>query len=78
MRTSKEIRQYLKQQHWYKDFVHYTKRENQLYGNYEKVCLRGYFGPETIAYAFLWRRTKEGIRVWRHRDYKFRNWYDKK
>lgn len=75
MRTAKEIRQYLKCQPWYKDFVYNNKKYG--FGNkaYKKYTLRGYRHAGTISRAFSWCSTKEGLTVWVNRDVAFRAWY---
>lgn len=74
MRTSKEIRWYLKQQHWYKEYV----RETSKFPDYIRMrAVRGYFGIDTISEAFFWSDTPQGQNTWFHRDVLFVNWYNR-
>lgn len=76
MRTAKEIRAYLKQQHWYKDFVRNTKKRGDT-SLILKPCIRGYNGRYTITRAFTWYLTSQGHDVWEYRSRLFSQWYDK-
>lgn len=81
MRTAKEIRNYLKQQKWYNDFVYYTKknlRKQPKYSKYIRNALKGYHKDLTIHNAFCWSDTKEGYYVWKFRHLKFNDWYGRK
>lgn len=70
MRTAKEIRKYLKQQHWYKEYVRNLKFKH-LY----ILFIRGYQGSCTISSAFVWIDTPEGHTVWSRRNLLFLRWY---
>lgn len=78
MRTAKEIRNYLKQQKWYKDFVRNTRLRYRYHNkNTVKYVLRGYCKIDTIKCAFYWDRTPQYYKYWKAMDGKFRNWYNK-
>lgn len=75
MRTAKEIRRYLKQQHWYKEYVRnvkprWSKRNIARY-------IKGYEGYCTIGGAFFWKKTIQGHRTWMRREELFTNWYNR-
>lgn len=75
MRTAKEIRRYLKQQHWYKEYVSNLK---PIWTRRNMIChIRGYKGDCTISAAFLWDATLQGCDTWRRRDKLFTNWYNR-
>lgn len=74
MRIAKEIRRYLKQQHWYKEYV----REVSKFPDYIRIrALRGYFGIYTIGSTFFWDDTPQNVHTWSHRDYLFIRWYNR-
>lgn len=75
MRTAKEIRQYLRQQKWYKDYVYNVKKN--IRDPYRSEALRGYMKIQTISAPFLWDETPQGDYYWRRIDDKFMKWYDK-
>ena len=75
MRTAKEIRNYLKQQKWYKDFVRNTKEEFSK--DMVKYITRGYNRGHTIGSGFTWYLTPQGRGYWKAIDNKFREWYNK-
>lgn len=72
MRTAKEIRAYLKQQHWYKEYV----RKARSYPNTFNRSIRGYFGESTLYAAFFWGCGRE-ISIWCHRKDLFVDWYNR-
>lgn len=75
MRTAKEIRQYLKQQRWYNDFVHNTRVRYK--DRRSKYIIRGYCKKDTIGCAFLWDHTPQDHEYWEAIYYRFKKWYDK-
>lgn len=77
MRTAKEIRQYLKMQKWYKDYVRNVKNERSLQKKDKKAILRGYNKYATISGAFFWNNTYQGLVFWAKVDEKFLKWYSK-
>lgn len=77
MRTAKEIRKYLKQQKWYKDFVRNTRFRFKYSKSKAKYVIRGYCKKDTIACAFLWDRIPQDHEYWEAIDNRFRNWYNK-
>ena len=81
MRTAKEIRKYLKQQKWYKDFIYNAKKHaeiwNIIYPHDEKNFIRGYKKEMTISSAFIWVEDWQGSTKWSSRDKNFVNWYNK-
>lgn len=75
MRTAKEIRRYLKQQHWYKEYVrNIANEENKTYC---RKFIRGYEGGVSIIGAFRWLRAPQRVEVWVVRNYLFMNWYNR-
>lgn len=78
VRTAKEIRQYLRQQRWYKDFLYNTRKSYGKDKKKAKKCLRGYRGSETLLCAFQWYKTPQGQKKWSERALIFRQWYYKK
>ena len=77
MRTAKEIRQYLIQQRWYKDYVRNVKKNLYLTKKDKKEFLKGYQGDCTILYAFCWIETLQGSVYWSNVWDKFMKWYSK-
>lgn len=75
MRTAKEIRRYLKQQHWYKEYVRNAKSIRLK--SYYLFHVRGYKGKSTISNAFFWDSSPQGHNIWNHRDVLFVNWYNR-
>ena len=74
MRTAREIRKYLKQQHWYKEYV----RDVAKVPDYLRIrAVRGYLGINTTNSAFFWCDAPQDIRAWSHRDDLFVNWYNR-
>lgn len=73
MRTAKEIRRYLKQQHWYKEYVrNIANEENKTYC---RKFIRGYEGRVSIICAFRWLMNPQRVEVWV--NYLFMNWYNR-
>lgn len=81
MRTAKEIRKYLKQQKWYKDYIYNAKRDAKIWGRIyprdEKNFIRGYKKEGTICGAFFWMDAFIGSSKWSLRDKNFVKWYNK-
>lgn len=81
MRTAKEIRQYLRQQRWNKEYIYNARRFGTVYRmidtNHGNDFIRGYEKIRTICAAFIWSKTIEGSDVWNLRDINFRKWYSK-
>lgn len=72
MRTAKEIRQYLVQQRWYKDFVRNVSKYSK---NHSKEFLRGYYKENTISGGFFWADTMQGHDYWSRIENNFYSWY---
>lgn len=72
MRTAREIRRYLKQQHWYKEYVRKARR----YPNIFNRAIRGYLGEDTLYGAFDFGYGHEFL-IWYHRQVFFYDWYNR-
>lgn len=72
MRTAREIRKYLKQQHWYKEYKRCVKATCFYTGD---LFIRGYKGEVTISSALSWRGSPSGYKAWKHRCLLFHRWY---
>ena len=77
MRTAKEIRQYLMQQRWYKDYVRNVKKHPYRTKESKKEVLRGDKKEDTILFAFSWYLTSQGVEYWTNVWDKFMKWYSK-
>lgn len=74
MRTAKEIRKYLIQQRWYKDFVSNLRYRGS---NVIKKITRGYLKKDTVSCGFMWDATPQGHDYWHRINDTFINWYNK-
>ena len=77
MKTEKEIKEYLENKVWYKEFVKNTI--NQLpkeINGYLHQVISGKNGRGTISSAFTWSLTEEGREYWEEIAKKFISWYD--
>ena len=81
MRTAKEIRNYLSQQLWYKEYIRNSKKFAKSYKmvetNYGKDIIRGYEKSRTICAAFIWSETMQGADIWVSINNKFIEWYNR-
>lgn len=79
MRTEKQIKDWLKEQSWYADYVfNCVKRATNLNDTIQHLekALDGNLRIDTITKAFLWAETPQGHVFWMKINDKFKRWYN--
>lgn len=73
MRSSNEIRIWLRTRFWYKKYLHNILDcwDYDIADSY----LKGFEGVNTISAAFPYSETPEGIKYWGKREERFLRWY---
>ncbi len=72
MKTSKQVRQYLRKQPWYKYWRKFTYSQNTLLDFF--IFMLGDSGPYSLM-GFNWRNTIQGYKFWEEADKQLRAWY---
>lgn len=79
MKTSEEIKKWLEEHNWYKEFRDIVYKDNFFAGTAERV-LNGEFGIDTISGSFTWFKYSydniNGANFWNNVNEEFKNWYN--
>ena len=75
MKTSKQIRRYIRRQPWYSNFLTFVMMEEEATLHDKLFILLGREGEATVARAFDWGHTVQGYSYWAFVSAEFIRWY---
>lgn len=73
-KTPEQVSEWLRTRPWIKEFAR-TMRDNHVKKADATKILSGFYGHNTIAVAFGWDDSPQGLKYWHKKDKELRDWY---